>query len=130
MVRLKKKRFPAEFIKEIESRLIAEEERLVAEERRLVEHDPFLVSGRDVGNAEVMDEADEAIGHERVEMEKEAVRKRLADTRRALSKLRAGKYGICEKCGERIDRARLEAHPQANYCVECAGKLFRAADSK
>jgi DnaK suppressor protein len=37
----------------------------------------------------------------------------------ALTKLDNGTYGICEDCGGRIDRARLEALPQAVYCLEC-----------
>jgi RNA polymerase-binding transcription factor DksA len=37
----------------------------------------------------------------------------------ALAKLDNGTYGICEDCGGRIDRARLEALPQAAYCLEC-----------
>lgn len=37
----------------------------------------------------------------------------------ALRKLENGTYGICEDCGARIDRARLEALPQAVYCIEC-----------
>jgi RNA polymerase-binding transcription factor DksA len=38
---------------------------------------------------------------------------------RALIKLDNGTYGICEDCGGRIDRARLEVLPQAVYCLEC-----------
>ena len=37
----------------------------------------------------------------------------------ALTKLDNGTYGICEDCGGRIDRARLEALPRAVYCLEC-----------
>lgn len=40
----------------------------------------------------------------------------------ALQKLKNGTYGICEDCGGRIDRARLEALPQAVYCLECQAK--------
>lgn len=40
----------------------------------------------------------------------------------ALRKLEDGTYGICEDCGGRIDRARLEALPQAVYCLECQAK--------
>ena len=40
----------------------------------------------------------------------------------ALEKLENGTYGICEDCGGRIDRARLEALPQAVYCLECQAK--------
>lgn len=112
----------AEFLEKTKKRLVAEEKRLVEDEKRLREEDPFLVPGRDVGNPEFMGEAGEEIGHTRVEAESEMVKRRLADTRLALTKLETGKYGICERCGEHIDRARLEVFPQARYCVDCEKK--------
>jgi DnaK suppressor protein len=38
---------------------------------------------------------------------------------RALLKLDAGTYGRCERCGNEIPRARLEALPHAALCVAC-----------
>lgn len=38
---------------------------------------------------------------------------------RALQKLDAGTYGDCERCGEPIPEARLEALPHAALCVAC-----------
>ncbi len=38
---------------------------------------------------------------------------------RALTKFEDGTYGICEACGGRIDRARLEVLPQAMHCMDC-----------
>jgi len=43
----------------------------------------------------------------------------LKEIKRALDKLDDGTYGICESCGGRIDRARLEALPQAKCCLDC-----------
>jgi DnaK suppressor protein len=43
----------------------------------------------------------------------------LEQVARALSKLDDGTYGLCEACGARIDRARLEALPYATYCLDC-----------
>ncbi len=40
----------------------------------------------------------------------------------ALAKFEDGTYGICEDCGARIDRARLEALPQARYCLDCQSR--------
>jgi DnaK suppressor protein len=37
----------------------------------------------------------------------------------ALRRLEAGKYGICEECGEEIDEARLQVVPYAVCCAEC-----------
>jgi DnaK suppressor protein len=38
---------------------------------------------------------------------------------RALAKIDAGTYGVCEKCGEPIPKERLKALPYAALCVKC-----------
>lgn len=47
----------------------------------------------------------------------------LRDIQRALSKIAAGTYGICEGTGKVITRARLEAQPWARYSIEHARSL-------
>ena len=37
----------------------------------------------------------------------------------ALERMDMGAYGICERCGEEIDFARLKAIPQATLCMSC-----------
>lgn len=37
----------------------------------------------------------------------------------SLQRLKAGVYGTCESCGERIQEARLKIMPTATLCVEC-----------
>lgn len=45
---------------------------------------------------------------------------------RALAKIDAGTYGVCERCGEPIKRARLKALPYASLCIACkSGGLSR-----
>jgi DnaK suppressor protein len=39
---------------------------------------------------------------------------------RALAKLEAGTYGICDSCGEPILPARLRAAPESVRCIDCA----------
>ena len=46
-------------------------------------------------------------------------RELLAQTERALARIAAGTYGICESCGEPIGKARLQAFPRATLCVIC-----------
>ena len=41
---------------------------------------------------------------------------KIADIERALERLAAGTYGVCEACGEPIGEARLEAWPAARFC--------------
>ncbi|MGQ9458736.1 MAG: TraR/DksA family transcriptional regulator [Anaerolineae bacterium] len=52
-----------------------------------------------------------------------ALRRNLEQTLRqveeALDRFEAGTYGICQRCGEPIDLARLEALPHATLCLRC-----------
>jgi DnaK suppressor protein len=38
---------------------------------------------------------------------------------RALGRINAGTYGVCESCGTPIGKARLLAFPRATLCVQC-----------
>lgn len=49
----------------------------------------------------------------------------LAEVLSALKKLDEGKYGICERCGNSISAARLEAKPASRYCIDCASAARR-----
>ena len=46
-------------------------------------------------------------------------RRELAHINRALEDLDAGRYGLCEDCGEQIAPKRLKALPFATRCVQC-----------
>src|SRR5919201_3805106 len=43
----------------------------------------------------------------------------LDQTERALARIDAGTYGVCESCGKPIGKARLQAYPRATLCVAC-----------
>ena len=47
-------------------------------------------------------------------------RRRLVEA--ALSRIEEDEYGECLGCGEEIDPRRLEAHPEAPFCIECQGR--------
>ena len=49
----------------------------------------------------------------------------LEKVERALTKLDNGTFGLCETCGARIDRARLEALPRARRCLSCQSRKER-----
>jgi DnaK suppressor protein len=44
----------------------------------------------------------------------------LAEVDRALAKMDDGTYGLCERCGEPIAEARLEAMPATRFCIKHA----------
>jgi DnaK suppressor protein len=46
----------------------------------------------------------------------------LSKANRALERVEAGTYGLCESCGKAIPIERLEALPYSNLCVECAAR--------
>jgi DnaK suppressor protein len=45
----------------------------------------------------------------------------LAQIQQALSKLLAGTYGECVRCGEPIAYARLKVRPESPFCIRCQG---------
>jgi len=50
----------------------------------------------------------------------DAARDHLAAIGHAEARLAAGEYGVCERCGQPISEARLEARPTAATCIDCA----------
>ena len=50
---------------------------------------------------------------------------RLDRVERALQRLDAGTYGICEVCGGPIGDGRLQARPTARVCIGCASHAIR-----
>jgi DnaK suppressor protein len=48
----------------------------------------------------------------------------LGKANRALERVEAGTYGICESCGKSIPIERLEVLPYSTLCVECAARTF------
>jgi DnaK suppressor protein len=56
-----------------------------------------------------------------------AANRRAALTRRrqveaALARIAEGEYGACQSCGEEIGLPRLEAAPEAPFCIACQGR--------
>ncbi|MEV7318512.1 TraR/DksA family transcriptional regulator [Streptomyces sp. NPDC093970] len=83
---------------------------------------------RDSGDGAGDDEAD--TGTKNITREHELslaanAREMLEQTERALEKLDAGTYGLCENCGNPIGKARMQAFPRATLCVECKQKQER-----
>lgn len=44
----------------------------------------------------------------------------------ALGKFADGSYGVCENCGEPIGWSRLNARPEARFCIACQTKIEKA----
>lgn len=53
----------------------------------------------------------------------ESHKRTLVEVERALSRMSAGAYGFCERCGDPIDFARLKALPYATLCIRCQARI-------
>lgn len=53
--------------------------------------------------------------------------RKLESVNMALRAIDKGRYGICERCGEPIDPARLEVRPDATLCLNCQREVERIA---
>jgi len=92
--------------------------RLKRTERNLKNADPFTDSERTLENS-VEEDLDEQIGHFDTEIKVNFLKKQIIQLRKALSRLKIGKYGVCEKCGKMIETGRLAINPEATTCVKC-----------
>ncbi|MGR8930925.1 MAG: TraR/DksA family transcriptional regulator [Gammaproteobacteria bacterium] len=66
------------------------------------------------------EQAVEAENNEVLDALGNATRDELEKIRQAISRIDAGTYGICLRCGEPIRKERLQALPYANLCIRCA----------
>jgi DnaK suppressor protein len=55
----------------------------------------------------------------------DAAREQLTAIDAALQRLEAGRYGICQRCGQPIGEERLAARPAAVTCIRCAARTSR-----
>lgn len=110
-------------IDEFEVRLRAERTEL-AEQLATIEAQTFAASQSDL-SGEVGDDESADAGTATFEREKELsieqnVRDLIQKIDRALKRIDAGTYGICERCGKPIEKARIKALPYVDLCIKDA----------
>ncbi len=96
--------------------------------KEIEEEDPFKDSSRVLNNASPDTDAAEQFGHARTTAIKEQLDRKIIQTKKALARVKIGKYGICEDCGEMIDTDRLMVYPEATLCAKDAKKKERKED--
>lgn len=119
MIKIK---FPAKVTKPVEDYLKRREKKLRHQKKELEAEDPYINTDRLIDNAAVDTEAAEKSGHERVSALKTEIDKALIEIRKTLTRIKIGKYGICEKCQNMIDTDRLAIKPTATLCINCEKK--------
>lgn len=91
-----------------------------SELRRVLTHDLSALQngvGIDIGDSvdNAVDDEFNLVSSQLAESES----RELAQIEEALVRIRLGRYGVCEGCGEDIPLARLQALPYATRCVIC-----------
>jgi DnaK suppressor protein len=106
--------------------VVKEQAKLQEERGHIVDE---LAHLRELMQAEVDVEPDEGDA-EIFEREKNAaliavLERKLQDIDAALRSIEKGQYGICERCGNEIEAARLEVKPDATLCLTCQQEVER-----
>ena len=90
--------------------------------KEIEKEDPFKDTDRIIDNASPDTEAAEQFGHARTSAIRQQIQRNIIQIRKALSRIKIGKYGICEDCGQIIDTDRLMVYPETTLCARDAAK--------
>ncbi|MBI1872136.1 TraR/DksA C4-type zinc finger protein [Candidatus Collierbacteria bacterium] len=115
-------RFPGNLLRPLVSYLKNEERRLIKTKKSLKKEDPYATMSREEDNSVDADVA-EQVDHERVSAVRTELAKSLINIRKTLTRIKIGRYGICERCHKMIDTDRLAIEPTAEYCVNCRKEI-------
>ena len=115
-------RFPGNILKPIGAFLSRETKRLEKRKENLSKRDPFKDASRVVDNAASDTDAAEQVGHAQVAAMEKQTDRRLIQIKKALTRIKLGKYGTCERCSKMIDTDRLMVMPEATVCIDCERK--------
>lgn len=101
-------------------------QRLEDQRARLLEEiGQFRIAGRDnlgYGNHQADDASDAFEQAKELSLLQNSERV-LAQVEAALLRFERGIYGVCERCGQPIDPARLKALPYATLCMSCQQRI-------
>lgn len=115
-------KFPAKVLLPVKVFLRGQLKELEKRRKHISEEDPFNNLGRATDNAAPDTDAEEQFGHARASAINTELERKIIQTKKALSLIKIGKYGICINCGKMIDTDRLMFYPEATVCVACEKK--------
>lgn len=118
-------KFPANILDPVSNMLKSRLATLEKRKKSISKEDPFRDLDRVNDNAAPDIEADEQFGHARTSAIKLEIGRATIQIRKALTRIKVGKYGICEVCGQMIDTDRLMIYPEATLCAKDAAKKER-----
>jgi len=116
--------FTSKELDELRTALLRERGELQAQLSEL-EESTFSTPQSDVSGEVAFDEEPADSGTATFERERDLslennIRDLLEKIHKALGRMENGSFGICERCGKPIEKARLKALPYANLCIKDA----------
>ena len=111
-------------VDELRERLLAERVEL-EEQLATLEENTFAASQSDMSGEVAFDDETADAGTATFERERDLsiennVRDLLAKIDRAIRRMDAGTYGLCDRCGKPIEKARIKALPYVDLCIKDA----------
>jgi DnaK suppressor protein len=88
-------------------------------------------SAQEIGQNGIQDIGDESVtiyNRHLLMSLSENERAKLFEVDEALDRIENGSFGICEECDEPIAVKRLEAIPNARYCIRCKEELEKISE--
>jgi len=111
--------FPVRLLEPVGKFLFSRIKKLEKSKKKIEKEDPFKDTTRVVDNATPDTDAAEQFGHARTTALKDHIDKTIIQTKKALARVKLGKYGLCEDCHQMIDTDRLMIQPAATLCTKC-----------
>ncbi len=104
---------------------LMEERAELQEQLTTIEENSFAASQSDMTGEVAFDDETADAGTATFERERDLsieqnARDLIAKIDRALERMQVGTYGICERCGRPIERARVRAIPYVDLCIKDA----------
>jgi RNA polymerase-binding protein DksA len=111
-------------VDDLRDRLLEEREEL-QEQLTTIEDTSFSATQSDLSGDVGLDDESADAGTATFEREKDLsieqnVRDLLQKVDRALKRIEAGTYGVCDRCGKPIEKARVKALPYVDLCIKDA----------
>lgn len=111
------------FLKKMEKKLKEQQKELREKlagfaQKNFRKEDDYDTKFPNYGDKEDENAAEVAVFQDNLSLERD-LEVTLAKVDQALKNIEAGTYGKCQKCGKKIDEARLEAFPAAAICMDC-----------
>jgi DnaK suppressor protein len=114
----------AKEVADLRARLLAERDELT-EQLTTIEDETFASTQSDMSGDVGLDDESADAGTATFEREKDLsiennVRDLLQKIDRAMKRMDEGTYGICDRCGKPIEKARIKALPYVDLCIKDA----------